>query len=585
MNALMISAMPTLFSLLVKATALLLGAWLICLCLRRTSAAVRHLVWIAALSGILLLPVLSTALPRWNVAVGHAAEIPVVATVQAVPTASITSSTLSALEGVSSEDAQSVSVRQQTAGEETSSAAQDITAKLQSSNSYSIGSYLFLVFATGSLIWLIGFIAVLLQFFVGLRRIGEVRHQSLSLENLPRAVAEEVCRTFRSDYVDFLQAKAQSAVAVPVTWGLHRPTVLLPAKSASWSEDCLRAALLHELAHVQRRDWLTQTVAHFICALYWWHPLVWLAAKHAREESEQACDDLVLGAGMTATDYAQRLVEVVRSLPAGASTRSVAVAMAEPSEVERRVKAVLATGKDRTHLSQKQLAFTAVIGFMLLPLSTLQPVMRAAADSQARLASDKFKGHPVIVVDPGHGGLDTGAVGAGGVTEKTLNLEIAHQLRAELERRGAIVFLTRDADTTLSISGRPQIGAQRHADYFVSLHCDVWNNRPDQVAQKSEATGTAVYFHGQNPKQQRLAQSIGLGIGQATALSPSKVASDTTRFVKGFGVLREAQMPAVLVECGYMNFPQGLDRLQNPRQQQRLAEGIAAGLVAVQVQD
>lgn len=567
MNVLMISAMPTLFGLLVKGTALLLAAWLICLCLRRASAAMRHSVWVAALGGILLLPILSLSLPRWNVALGYTAAISAAAPVRAavvLPNTSVS-------EAANKASSQTVTIPQQTADEGTASAAYLLCR----------------AFVAGSLIWLIGFIGILSQFFVGLRRIEIVRCQSTPLDNLPRAIAEEMRGTLHSNHVVFLQAKAQSKVAVPVTWGLHRPTVLLPAQSASWSEDCLRAALLHELAHIQRRDWLMQTVAHFVCALYWWHPLVWLAANQAREESERACDDLVLGTGMKAADYAQRLVEVVRSLPTGASARTVAVAMAQPSEVEGRVKAVLAAGKSRSHLSQRRLTLTVMmLGFLLFPLSTLRPVLRAAAaDAQTRLTSGEFKGHPVIVVDPGHGGQDTGAVGAGGVTEKALNLEIAQHLRSELERRGAIVFLTRDSDTFLPLQARPQFAAQRHADYFVSLHCEVWNNRPDQVAQKSEGTGTAVFFHGQNPKPRQLAQSIGLGIGQATALPPSKVVSDSARFVMGFGVLRGAQMPAALVECGYLNTPQGLSRLQNLRQQQRLAEGIAAGLVAVQVKD
>ena len=579
MNALIISAMPMLVGLLVKATALLLAAWLICLCLRRTSAAARHLAWIAALSGVLLLPLLSVSLPRWNVALGQAAAIPAAAPVRAAFVLLNTS----APETVDKVSLQAVTSPQQAAEEEAASA---VSVQPKSSATYSVASYFVpLVFAAGLSIWLIGFIGVLTQFFVGLRRISGVRRRSMPLGDLPRAAAEEVRRTFRSDHVTFLQAKAHD-VAVPVTWGLHRPTVLLPAQSAFWSEDCLRAALLHELAHVQRRDWLTQAAAHFVCALYWWHPLVWLAAKQAREESERACDDLVLGTGMMAADYAQRLVEVVRSLPTGSPTRTVAVAMAQPSEVEGRVKAVLATGKDRSRLSQRRLAFTVMmLGFLLLPLSTLRPVLRAAAaDGQTRLTSGNFNGHPIIVVDPGHGGQDTGAVGAGGVTEKALNLEIAQHLRAELERRGAIVFLTRDSDTFLPLPERPQFAARHHADYFVSIHCEAWNNEPSQVAQKSEGTGTAVYFHGQNLKQRQLAQSISLGIGQATALPPSKVVSDAMRFVTGFAVLREAQMPAALVECGYLNNSLGLKRLQDPRQQQRLAEGIAAGLVAAQAQ-
>ena len=96
--------------------------------------------------------------------------------------------------------------------------------------------------------------------------------------------------------------------------------------------------------------------------------------------------------------------------------------------------------------------------------------------------------------------------------------------------------------------------------------------------------GTQVYYHGQDPKELLLAQSISLLIGQATDFSPNLLASNATRFLKGFYVLREAHMSAVLIECGYMNNPQELHRLRDPREQQRLAHGTAAGLAAFQVQ-
>ena len=85
--------------------------------------------------------------------------------------------------------------------------------------------------------------------------------------------------------------------------------MLLPAAGASWPETQRRFTLLHELAHVRRLDdYLTTQIASMACALHWYNPLVWFAADQARKLQELACDDAVLNAGGTPSDYAQFLV-------------------------------------------------------------------------------------------------------------------------------------------------------------------------------------------------------------------------------------------------------------------------------------
>ena len=115
------------------------------------------------------------------------------------------------------------------------------------------------------------------------------------------------------------------AVAVPVVWGWRTAVVLIPVTSESWPLDQRRAFLLHELAHVARRDCLAQALASVAHAVYWPHPLVWWAVRRLRAEAERACDDLVLQAGTDAPEYAQHLLDAARALrnehwlPAGSS--------------------------------------------------------------------------------------------------------------------------------------------------------------------------------------------------------------------------------------------------------------------------
>jgi beta-lactamase regulating signal transducer with metallopeptidase domain len=93
-----------------------------------------------------------------------------------------------------------------------------------------------------------------------------------------------------------------SPVTIPLTWGMFRPVVMLPANSSKWPETQRRAVLLHELAHVARYDWFLQSCGELARSLYWFHPLAWMAARNLRRESERACDDAVLTSGIDARE-------------------------------------------------------------------------------------------------------------------------------------------------------------------------------------------------------------------------------------------------------------------------------------------
>ena len=103
-----------------------------------------------------------------------------------------------------------------------------------------------------------------------------------------------------------------SDVTGPAVAGVIRPRIMLPAAFSEWSVSQLRAALLHELAHVQRRDPFSRLLASIACSLCWYHPGVWLAVRQLERESEAACDDMVLAAGEEETGYASQLLDLAR---------------------------------------------------------------------------------------------------------------------------------------------------------------------------------------------------------------------------------------------------------------------------------
>jgi len=128
-------------------------------------------------------------------------------------------------------------------------------------------------------------------------------------------------------------------VSAPATIGWFRAAVLLPPWAAGWNEEEARAVLAHELAHVARWDCLAYALAQVTCALYWFNPLVWLAARTLRGECEGACDGEVLRAGIRADRYASLLLETARRMQG--ATPAPALAMARPGQLERRIVALL----------------------------------------------------------------------------------------------------------------------------------------------------------------------------------------------------------------------------------------------------
>jgi beta-lactamase regulating signal transducer with metallopeptidase domain len=121
--------------------------------------------------------------------------------------------------------------------------------------------------------------------------------------------------------------------ATPLTWGFLRPVVILPAYSLDWTDAERDLVIRHERAHITRHDWLTQILATVTTAVFWFHPLVWLANFQLRREAESAVDDCVLADGTNPSDYAARLLDVARQLRNLPAPEAV-IAMVRKPELE-----------------------------------------------------------------------------------------------------------------------------------------------------------------------------------------------------------------------------------------------------------
>lgn len=142
--------------------------------------------------------------------------------------------------------------------------------------------------------------------------------------------------------VKLLRARASIA---PLTAGIISPVIVIPSSAEKWESRRREAVLLHELAHVARHDCLTQTLAALSCALYWPHPLAWVAAARLRIDRELACDDAVLRRGVWPRDYARDLLDLARVL--STPVPKLAVSMAGVRELEGRIRSLIDHARSR----------------------------------------------------------------------------------------------------------------------------------------------------------------------------------------------------------------------------------------------
>lgn len=158
---------------------------------------------------------------------------------------------------------------------------------------------------------------------------------------------------------------------VPVTFGLRRPVILLPADAVTWRKETAAAALQHEIAHVARSDWVWQMLGSVACVAFWFHPLVWHAAQIQRQTAELSADGHVLESGRKASSYARSLVEVATRRPLGSWPRST-VALAPASALESRLAAL---GDFHAPRKRRAMVPLLVIAAVVLTTGVAAPVL------------------------------------------------------------------------------------------------------------------------------------------------------------------------------------------------------------------
>jgi beta-lactamase regulating signal transducer with metallopeptidase domain len=227
----------------------LMGAWLA----RRSRAALRHVLLSAAFRVLLVLPIVSMVAPFVGIAVSAAAG-------EKIAPATRAASILPA------------------------NANDGAAPVVPTASGLSVSSLLLLGWIAGAALFLVPVAAGLWQVRSLRRSAVPWRHGQSVVESLAHAAG--VRRR-----VEVLLHKAAPG---PMTCGILHPVIVLSPDAETWGEEDLNRAIVHELEHVRRRDWISHCVARAVCAVYWFHPLIWIAWRRLALEAERSCDDAVL---------------------------------------------------------------------------------------------------------------------------------------------------------------------------------------------------------------------------------------------------------------------------------------------------
>ncbi|MEX2263902.1 MAG: M56 family metallopeptidase [Bryobacteraceae bacterium] len=325
-----------LMELALKSSLILLTGFALARMLARASAATRHVVWGLLLASLIVLPFLSLTVPKL--------DVPTPQALQSYPIAPFAA-----------------------------------PSELPPQRSLDVIRF----------VWFGGILLALLRLLHGLRKVQRMVHTG-------RPVAEESWKKLLADLsletpVALLETDRTLA---PMAWTLPRAAILLPIQARDWPLERRRVVLLHELAHLKRRDCLTQLLARLVCCVYWFQPLAWLAARRFALEQERACDDMVLAHGTVPSDYAGHLLEVARAMGSRERHGMAALAMARRSQLEGRLLAILDRGLRRRVHRLTAIATGLALFALVLAVSAARP--GAASGPAGGLSGTIYDGTGVV---------------------------------------------------------------------------------------------------------------------------------------------------------------------------------------------
>ncbi|MDE2782431.1 MAG: M56 family metallopeptidase [Gemmatimonadota bacterium] len=385
-GATLFGLVPGAVTLTAQVTCLLLLAFALAWLGRRGSPRTLHLLWTTTFVLVVALPLLGPIGPSWNVPLLPAAAEPLAASG-------------SALRELLREDLGSVPPP-----EAADMRRALVLAELARLDGRSVGSGGVSANAAASpavvriawIVWIIGFGLSLIALAVSALRLRGLVRTAHPVRD-PDWVRQSEELRHRLGVRTKVRLLFNAAVEVPMTGGLWRPVILLPESAASWSRERGAVVLSHELIHVRRRDALRRLMRRAVLALYWFHPLVWIASRQAALASEKACDEEVLRLGTRPSEYARHLLFLATGLTRG-GPRALALPIVQASQLERRITSILARRRPRASLLRTALTLV-VIGAAGVSVAFVRPVPTVASAEIPTEASRETVARAAVVAD------------------------------------------------------------------------------------------------------------------------------------------------------------------------------------------
>ena len=340
--------MAALVESCLRASMVLCGAWAITSSMRRASASTRHFVWMCAIAGSMVASAMSFVGPSWTVPVSSS----FIATRGAV---------------LSEASPEAVPSTNPTPSIATSS---EVTPPIPSTSPTSVDPIWMDLTLAGVLLWGTGMLSVLAFVVSGAIGAWWIRRSAAPLKAPWVDEAQLLAEAFEIN--GSIAVVESQAVTMPMVCGLWHPLIVMPQCATQWTDERRHVVVLHELAHIKRRDCLTQALAHVVCAVYWFNPIVWLAARRLRAERERACDDFVLAAGEKGADYAAHLLDIARTMRHRRMHALVGLAMARPSQLEGRLLALLDPAIRRSSTIHTRMALLGFVLLITLPVGAVR---------------------------------------------------------------------------------------------------------------------------------------------------------------------------------------------------------------------
>ena len=330
--------------------------------------------------------------------------------------------------------------------------------------------------------------------------------------------------------------------------------------------------LQHELTHVKEKHSIDNVIVQVMMVAGWFNPFFWIARKELKMIHEFIADKRSVESG-DAASLAEMLLTATYPQQQFLLTNSFFF-----SPIKRRLLMIT---------NNKNPRFSYMRRLVVLPLMAIVVLLFAFRMKQENKQTDNsnnvtLNNSYIVVIDPGHGGENKGAVAPDGTTESELNLQFAIALKEQNNNRNISIISTRESDRDMSQEGRAGFAKDEHADIFISLHCNEVAppiGKVDEHHLSEKFSGTEIFIASNNgvsnyEENHSLANNLGNSILEVN----HNFKGIKTRMGAKIFVLEKLQCPSALIELGFLTNNRELQKLKDAEYRKNIANAILSGI-------